>query len=176
MNIEKILISACLMGFKVRYHGGDAMCNSDIIDKWEDEGRIVSICPEVTAGLSVPRASSEITEGNAEDVLMGKARVLTHTGIDRTEAFIKGAFKTLSLAQKYNIKMAVLKKNSPSCGNTSVYDGSFNNIIIEGSGVTARLLKENGVKVFNEFELNEANQYLSLINIKNMIPNFLEDK
>ncbi len=57
MEVEKILISGCLIGLKVRYHGGDALCNSQIIDKWEKEGRIVSICPEVSAGLKCAPSS-----------------------------------------------------------------------------------------------------------------------
>src|SRR5438128_699104 len=110
MEIEKILISGCLVGLKVRYHGGDALCSSQIIDTWAKEGRIVSICPEVSAGLPIPRPSSEIIHGTAQDVLKGKAKVFTHTGIDRTDDFIKGAFNALSLAKKFNIKVAVLKK------------------------------------------------------------------
>jgi uncharacterized protein YbbK (DUF523 family) len=160
MEIAKVLISGCLVGLKVRYHGGDALCYSQIIDRWANEGRIVSICPEVSAGLTIPRPSSEITHGTANDVLKGKANVFTHTGIDRTDAFIKGAFKALSLAKKFNIKIAVLKKDSPSCGNTTIYDGSFSGKIIPGSGVTAQLLNDNGIRVFNELELHEADIYM----------------
>ena len=165
MEIEKILISGCLLGLKVRYHGGDALCNSQILDRWAKDGRIVSICPEVSAGLSIPRPSSEITHGTAKDVLEGKARVFTHTGIDRTDAFIRGAFKALSLAKKFNIKVALLKKNSPSCGNTSVYDGSFSGQIVSGSGITAQVLNDNGLKVFNELDLDEADAYLHFLEV-----------
>ncbi len=161
MELEKVLISGCLAGLKVRYHGGDAPCHSHIIDRWTKEGRIVSICPEVSAGLPIPRPSSEIIYGTASDVLNGKAKVFTHTGIDRTDAFIKGAFNALSLAKKFNIKIAVLKKNSPSCGNTTVYDGSFDGNVVPGSGVTAQLLNDNGIRVFNELELHEADVYMS---------------
>lgn len=56
--------------------------------------------------------------------------------------------------------LAILKKDSPSCGNTSVYDGSFSGKIVSGAGVTAQLLKDNGVRVFNELELNEADIYI----------------
>lgn len=163
MEIEKILISGCLVGLKVRYHGGDAVCNSQIIDNWTKEGRIVSICPEVSAGLPIPRPPSEIIHGTATDVLKGKANVFTHTGIDRTDAFVKGALKALSLAKKFNIKIAILKKDSPSCGNTTVYDGSFSGKIIPGSGITAQLLNDNGVKVFNELELHEAEIYMRFL-------------
>ena len=100
MEIEKILISGCLVGLKVRYHGGDALCNSQIIDTWTTKGRIVSICPEVSAGLPIPRPSSEIIHGTAKDVLKGKGKVFTHTGIDRTDYFIKGAFNADSGSAK----------------------------------------------------------------------------
>lgn len=165
MDLEKVLISGCLVGLKVRYHGGDALCSSQVIDIWAKESRVVSICPEVSAGLPIPRPSSEIIHGSAKDVLKGKAKVFTHTGIDRTEAFIKGAFKALSLAKQFNIKIAVLKKDSPSCGNTTVYDGSFSGKIVSGSGVTAQLLNDNGIKVFNELELHEADIYMRFLDI-----------
>ena len=104
MEVEKILMSGCLVGLKVRYHGGDALYNSPIIEKWEKEDRIVSICPEVSAGLPIPRPSSEIINGTANDVLKGNAKVFTHTGIDRTDAFIQGAYKALSIAKKIKHK------------------------------------------------------------------------
>ncbi len=158
--MEKIFISGCLMGQKVRYHGGDELCDSPIIKQWQMEGRIISICPEVSAGLPVPRPSSEIVGGTGEDVLKGNARVITRTGIDRTAAFTTGANNALAITQMHHIKMAILKKNSPSCGNTTVYDGHYRGQLIDGSGVTATILKMNGVRVFNESELNEAVQFL----------------
>ena len=81
MELEKVLISGCLVGLKVRYHGGDALCSSQVIDIWAKEGRVVSICPEVSAGLPIPRPSSEIIHGSAKDVLKGNAKVFTHTGM-----------------------------------------------------------------------------------------------
>ena len=161
--MEKILISGCLIGQKVRYHGGDAFCNSLIIDQWQNEGRVISICPEVSAGLLIPRPSSEIVGGTGDDVLENKAQVITHTGINRTNAFIIGANNALSIAQKHHIRIALLKKNSPSCGNTTIYDGSYSGQLINGSGVTAALLKKNGIEVFNESQLTDAVQYLKYL-------------
>ena len=163
--MKKILISGCLLGQKVRYHGGDAFCNDRIIKKWQQEGRLVAICPEVSAGLSVPRESSEIVGGTGIDVLHKSAKVLSRTGFDKTEAFIKGAKHALSIALKHNIKIAILKKNSPSCGNTTVYDGTFSGKITDGSGVTAALLIENSIHVFNDDQLNEALEYLTSIEV-----------
>ena len=157
----KILTSGCLLGLKVRYHGGDAFCDNPIIKKWHQEGRLVAVCPEVSAGLSAPRESSEIVGGTGIDVLRKSAKVLSHAGFDKTGAFIKGANHALSIALKHNIKIAILKKNSPSCGNTTIYDGTFSGKIAAGSGVTAALLAENGIRVFNDDQLNEAFEYLT---------------
>ena len=170
--MEKILVSGCLMGQKVRYHGGDEFCDSPIIKKWQMEGRIIALCPEVSAGLPIPRPSSEIVGGTGIDVIQGKARVITRTGIDRTTAFIQGANNALAITKKHQIKMAVLKRNSPSCGNTTIYDGQYSGQLIDGSGVTAAMLQMNGVKVFNELELNEAVLFLnSLYPLMGMPPN-----
>lgn len=166
--MEKILVSGCLVGLKVRYHGGDALCDSPILSQWQKDGRIVSICPEVSAGLPSPRPSCEIVGGTGLEVLNRKARVVSHTGIDRTEAFIAGAQNALKLAKQFNIKLAILKKNSPSCGNTTIYDGSYTGQIKVGAGVTAQLLQENGIRVFNESELSEAADYLKQIENKTL--------
>lgn len=163
--MQKILISSCLIGQKVRYHGKDAFYDSNIISKWINERRIIAICPEVSAGLPIPRPSCEIIGGDGHDVIKGKARVLSNTNIDRTDYFIQGAHNALSLVKKHNIRIAILKSNSPSCGNKNIYDGTHSGNIIAGSGTTAALLLENGIQVFNEFELNEAFLYLKIIEV-----------
>lgn len=159
--MQKILISGCLMGQKVRYHGNDAPCSHKAIDKWQREDRIVAICPEVFAGLSVPRPSCEIQgEGGGPAVLAGKAKVVTHTGLDKTDAFISGANKALEIVKSQNIKIAILKSSSPSCGNNTIYDGSYSGKKIPGMGVTAALLAEYGVTVFNENQIDLAETFL----------------
>lgn len=159
--MQKILISGCLMGQKVRYHGKDALYQHDILNKWQQEGRLIAICPEVSAGLPVPRPSSEIVGGGGgQAVLAGKAKVVTHNGIDRTEAFIIGANKTLQIAKAHHIKIAILKSNSPSCGNNTIYDGTHTGKTTAGMGTAAALLSQNGLTVFNENQLNEAEAFL----------------
>ena len=166
--MEKVLMSGCLIGQKVRYHGGDALYEHPIIAVWAQEGRIISICPEVSAGLPVPRPPCEIVGGDGRDVLVGAAKVISHTGIERTEAFILGANNALNLVKKHNIKIAILKSKSPSCGNTSIYDGTYSGKVKEGSGITAALLQENGIRVFNESEIDSAVQYLSTIDLNSI--------
>lgn len=154
--MEKILFSSCLLGKNAFYE-------HPIIDKWNLEKRIISICPEVSDNLSIPRPSCEIIGGNGYDVLSKKAMVFSNTGIEKTQAFIRGAENTLNLAKTYKIKIAILKSNSPSCGNSKIYDGTFSNTVIDGIGVTAALLVQYQIKVFNEFEIEKAQIYLNQI-------------
>ncbi|WP_119344679.1 DUF523 domain-containing protein [Facilibium subflavum] len=156
----KILVSSCLFGCNVRYHGKAAEIHQALFAKWCQEGRIVHFCPEVQAGLPIPRNPSEIVKGTGIDVLNGYARVLSKDKEDKSDAFIKGAYLTLAFAQKHQIKVALLKKNSPSCGNTSIYDGTHTGKLINGSGVTAALLMRNGIKVYNENELHQLHEYI----------------
>ena len=65
-----------------------------------------------------------------------------------------GAIKTLEIAKVLGAKEAILKAKSPSCGCGKIYNGEFNRTLIEGDGLTARLLKENGIKVYTEEELD----------------------
>ncbi len=164
--MEKILISGCLLGQEVRYHGKDALCDHHAIFQWKNENRIISICPEVSAGLPVPRPSCEIVGGDGHDVLRGVAKVISISKIDRTDAFILGANNALSLIKKHKIRIAILKRYSPSCGNNNIYDGSHSGKIIKGSGTTAALLQENDVKVFNEFEIEDAIEYLKTVDLQ----------
>ena len=158
--MRKVLISACLLGQAVRYDGDDNLLKGRIMDAWVEEGRVVSICPEVAGGLPVPRPPAEIQGGNGTDVLHNQALVLTNEGKDVTAAFRCGAEAALALALEHDITVAVLKARSPSCGNEKIYDGSFQRRQIDGSGVTAALLQENGIKVFNEDQLDAADRFL----------------
>lgn len=158
--MEKIFISACLLGEKVRYDGNSLRTEHAILQQWMDEGRLVSLCPEVSAGMSIPRAPAEILAGHGEHVLLGTAKVVEKSGFDVTDAFLKGASNALTLCQKHDIKTAVLADFSPSCGSSKIFDGHFSKVKIQGSGVTASLLSQHGIKVFSQHQLSEVNQYL----------------
>ena len=157
----KILISACLLGERVRYHGGDAAVSDGILDRWRREGRLVPICPEVAGGLSVPRPPAEIQGAGGPGVLKGTARVVTSGGADVTDAFLTGARAGLDAALREGARVAVLKEGSPSCGSKEVYDGTFRGRRKGGPGVTAALLAEKQVRVFNEHELELAQRYIA---------------
>lgn len=153
--MEKLLVSRCLLGHKVRYDGG-AHGPIDLLQRWQDEGRIVPLCPEVAGGLPTPRRPAEIPGGQGAQVLDGVRPVLTDDDEDVTKAFVAGAEIALQLARQHGLRVAVLKARSPSCGNSHNYDGSFSGTLVSGEGVTAALLRRAGVKVFNETQLNEA--------------------
>ncbi len=154
--MEKILISACLLGEKVRYTGEVYPVQSEFIIGWERESRLVPFCPEVEGGLGVPRFPSEIQGGEGIDVLSGRCRVMDKEGNDVTSQFLAGADKAIRLINQHHIKMAVLKSGSPACGQCKIYDGFFRGRMKKGDGVLTAGLKQWGVTVFNERDLEKA--------------------
>jgi len=147
----KILVSACLLGEKVRYDGGDSR-QVGLLETWQAEGRVIALCPEVAGGLPVPRAPAEIqTDG----------RIINIEHEDVTNAFEHGAQKALELCKKHGIQIAILKEGSPSCGSSLINNGNFDHTKIPGKGTTTRLLEANGIRVFSE---NELDQVAALIN------------
>ena len=108
--------------------------------------KALAICPEVFGGLPTPRENSEIVGGDGYDVLKKTARVLTASGKDVTENYVKGARIALRLAKKYDIRKAILKSMSPACGIGRIYDGTFRKVTKKGDGVLAALLSINGIK------------------------------
>lgn len=156
----QVLVSACLLGQRVRYDGEAAERSDAILDRWRTEGRIVPVCPEVAAGLGVPRPPAEIAGGGGTDVLDGEARVGTRDGLDVTRAFLVGAEHAVQVAARHGLQVAVLKERSPSCGSAEVYDGSFSGEKIPGDGVTTALLRRHGVEVFGESQLADADARL----------------
>lgn len=147
--MRKILVSACLYGECTRYDGKSSALKNPIFSKWKKRGILVPVCPEVLGGLKTPRPRSEISDG----------RVLNELGEDVTESFEEGARRTLETAEKHDVVFAVLKQSSPSCGCRQIYDGTFSGSKIPGSGVTAELLLNNGIVVFDENELALADMF-----------------
>jgi len=159
----KILISSCLLGEDVRYDGNNSSIAFDpkfsfsAKELFMDilcENEIYSFCPEVSGGLGIPRISAEIVKNDKPFI------VKNQEGLDVTINFLLGAKKALDICKEENIKVALLKSKSPSCGNKEIYDGTFSSNLINGQGLTARLLEENGIKIFNENELKELNKFI----------------
>jgi len=161
MTRHRILVSACLLGHAVRYNGLDKKSDDDVLRRWVDEGRVVSVCPEVAGGLPVPRPPAEIVGGGGgAAVLAGPGRVIARTGADVTAEFVRGADQALAKAQEHGIRVAVLKEGSPSCGSGYSYDGSFTGSRLPVPGVTTARLIAAGIRVFSEHQLAEADAYL----------------
>ncbi|MDM8348740.1 DUF523 domain-containing protein [Pseudomonas sp. sp1636] len=153
--MHKVLVSRCLLGQRVRYDGG-AHGPFALLQRWQAEGRVVALCPEVAGGLPTPRAAAEIPAGQGAQVLDGLVPVVTIDGDDVSAAFIAGAEQALALVRQHGIRLALLKARSPSCGNRENYDGSFSGTQVAGEGVTAAALRRAGVQVFSEEELPAA--------------------
>ncbi|CAN7184632.1 DUF523 domain-containing protein [Pararhizobium sp. LjRoot238] len=152
----KILVSACLTGHAVRYDGQAKPLVHPALDRWCREGRLVTICPEMSAGMPVPRLPAEIEPGrSAAEVLSGDARVLESNGGDVTAEFRQAAENALALAIEAGCAYALLIDGSPSCGSGFVYDGSFSGDRQPGVGVTAALLRQKGIKVFSGSEIEK---------------------
>lgn len=153
--VGKVLISACLLGHAVRYDGKGKPLSHPAIERWKQQGRLVTICPEMAGGMPVPRPPAEIENGACGlDVLEGRARVLEVTGGDVTAEFIAGARKALAFAQENGCTYALLIDGSPSCGSVAIYDGSFSGIKHAGNGVTAALLQKAGIAVFSHTDID----------------------
>lgn len=137
------LISACLCGINCRY---DGKSNSlSYISELVRQGKAVPICPEVLGGLPIPRVPCEIITDS-----LGNKKVVNALGLDLTAEFTLGAQKTLDIAKILDIKTAILKSKSPSCGYGLIYDGSFTGKKTTGSGLTADLLSKNNISVYTE--------------------------
>ncbi len=141
----KVVISACLLGVRCRYDGGDSRNETAI--KQGTKYELIPVCPEESGGLSTPRPPAEIVGGDGDDVLDGKAKVMTADGTDVTAAYLKGAHHALEVAQLNGATHVVLKARSPSCGCGDIYDGTFSGTLTSGDGVTTALLKRHGITV-----------------------------
>lgn len=138
--MENLLVSACLLGFECKYSGGSNKLSDEYIAQLKAKYRLIPVCPETAGGLPVPRDPSE---------RLGD-KVISSKGRDVSAQFNKGAEIALYLARRYGCKKALLKRNSPSCGGEYIYDGSFSGALIPGEGVTAELLRAEGLEIMGE--------------------------
>lgn len=141
--MEKILISACLIGDKVRYDGKGK--RTPYLEELLEHFELVPFCPEMEGGLKAPRERSEIVED----------KVLSESGRDVTHQFETGAEKAYNICLYLGIRYAILTENSPSCGSTQIYDGRFKGKLINGEGITTRYLRAKGIKVISETKIGE---------------------
>ncbi len=140
--MERILISACLLGACCRYDGKSKAAAG--MEKLTEKYELIPICPEQLGGLATPRPPAEIRQG----------RVITEDGTDVTRQYEKGAQEVLRLAELFGSRRAILKARSPSCGSGEIHNGLFDGGITEGDGITAALLKSVGFEVFREDQID----------------------
>lgn len=161
--MEKILVSACLMNQPVRYDGAAEPSRNPHVSRWQAQGRIIAFCPEIAGGFSVPRLPAEIEpNADANDVLTGAARILDSGGGDVTRGFLAGAQRALQAAQTAGCRHAILMDGSPSCGSGFVYSGHFDGVKHAGMGVTAALLAQSGIRVWDQGRIDDLADALSL--------------
>lgn len=153
MQHIKILVSACLMGFKVRYNGSEKAALQETLYRWQQENRLVIHCPELAAGLPVPRSPAEIVAGNGADVMRDDARIVEDNGQDVTAHYQLAAWLALSAAQQSGCSAALLTDGSPTCGSQFIYSGDFSGTQQPGMGVAAALLEQHGIRVFSAQQL-----------------------
>jgi uncharacterized protein YbbK (DUF523 family) len=161
--MERVLVSACLLGRPVRYDGTGRRSADPVFERWRAEGRLVPYCPEVGGGLPVPRPPAEIHGGVGADVLDGRATVRTREGHDVTRHFLDGAYHALEEALGHGVRIAILKDGSPSCGSLEIFDGTFAGRRVPGSGVTTALLERQGIAVFDETAIEAASVRLAAL-------------
>jgi len=137
-----ILVSACLLGANCQYNGENDF-TKELLEYLKNKGEFIAVCPEVLGSLPIPRDGAEI---------IGK-KVKTVKGKDVTKEFVKGAKKVLKIAKQNKVTLAILKAKSPSCGVGLIYDGTFSHKLTEGDGITAALLRKNGIKVLIEKDI-----------------------
>jgi uncharacterized protein YbbK (DUF523 family) len=137
-----ILVSACIAGIRCAYAGHDNF--REQINLLLKHQEIVIVCPELLGGLPIPRSECRLSGGDGHAVLKGKAKVIGQDGKDYSRQFIEGAKKVLQIAKKYHCQVAYLKRRSPSCGAGKIYS---KNMLVDGDGVTAALLKENNIEI-----------------------------
>ena len=141
--MEKIIVSACLLGVPCRYDGKSKPENDVIALK--DRYELIPVCAEVLGGLPTPRVGAEIVGD----------KVVRSDGVDVTYEYYKGAKEVLKIAKENGCKIAILKSQSPSCGKGKIYDGTYTRTLIDGNGILTDLLLKNNIEVYTETEIDK---------------------
>ena len=140
----KIMVSACLAGENCKYNGGNNR-NGKVL-RLMDANEVLTVCPEQMGGLPTPRVPSEIRDGV----------VTAKDGRNVDAQFRAGAAKCLEIAKREQPDLIVLQSRSPSCGVKQRYDGTFTGTLVNGAGVTAQLLMDNGFRCVDVEDLVEV--------------------
>ena len=137
----KVLVSACLLGRNCKYNGGNNY--REKVEEFLRGKEVIEVCPEMLAGLGVPRTPIEIRDGE----------VVSRDGISVDSAIRAAVAQVLQDIRDKQIECCILKSRSPTCGVHQIYDGTFSGTLIDGAGVLAQALKEAGYRVLDDEDL-----------------------
>lgn len=155
--MRTILVSACLLGLNTRYDG-QTKTNKQVLEFLQQRQLTpIPVCPEQLAGFGTPRSACEFSQGDGVAALSGNGTLRNREGRDVSQQFISGAHQTLLIAQHSGCRFALFKERSPSCGVNSIYRCGE---LTAGQGVTAALLKQQGVAIYSEEDLDRLSQQL----------------
>jgi len=139
----KAMISKCMLGVPCRYDGKSKPLDESILNKLKEKYELIPFCPEEVA-LPTPRPPARFIGD----------RIIDIHGVDKSEAFLKGAKEALKICKKEDIKIFIGKEKSPSCGikKTSAYINSCE-CKCDTMGLTSKIFKEEGIKLISEWDL-----------------------
>lgn len=140
--MKKIAVSACLLGNNCRYDGGN--CFDERCVRLKEQYEVIPVCPECAAGLPTPREPIELVDD----------QVISRDGRNLTCQMKQGIEKTIRMLKDQQVDTVVLMDRSPSCSSTVIYDGTFSSTLIEGKGLFARRLEEEGLTLLSKESLN----------------------
>ena len=106
----RIAVSACLLGEPVRYDGQEKSCAA-VTGGLAAVAELVPLCPEVGAGMPVPREPVDLHGDPAAPRMIGGV-----SGEDWTERALAWISAALDRCEALGVSGFVLKARSPSCG------------------------------------------------------------
>ena len=142
--MSKIIVSACLLGENCKYSGGNNL-DPNVVEFVKGR-EVIPVCPEVLAGLGIPRIPIEVKDG----IVTRRDGVVVDAPIRRAVAQI------LEQLKDEDIECAILKARSPTCGVYQIYDGTFTGTLTDGAGVLSQALIDAGYKVLDNEDLEET--------------------
>ena len=137
----KVMVSACLLGRNCKYNGGNNYSEKTV--EFVKDKEVIEVCPEVLAGLGIPRIPIEIVDGVLRD----------RDGVEKDTVLREAIARILKQIEGEDIECAILKSLSPTCGPRQVYDGTFSGVLRDGAGLFAQALMDAGIKVIDVEEL-----------------------
>ena len=140
----RLIVSACLLGNLVRYNGQHS--RDRFVKSLEDFFELETTCPEVEAGMGIPREPIRIVQN-------GTARLLgVQTSKDYTDVLEEFSSRKIQIFRHQPINGFIMKQKSPSCGLFSV-----KNYLPNGhpQGRRAGLFGEHLIESFPEIPIEE---------------------